>query len=68
MPRYFFPMYIGFRIEEDPTGTEFLSIEDAIRDARKAQHDIVCAGVPICRIEITDDQGRLLAAVPRANN
>jgi hypothetical protein len=61
-------MTFGTRVEEDPIGTEFLSVEDAIKDARIAQRDIESDGEPNCRIEITDDQGRLVATVPRANN
>jgi hypothetical protein len=66
MTRYFFHIYGDRSIERDATGTDFESLEEAIKDATRARGEILQdEGWESCRIDITDSDGAVIAVVPQ---
>jgi hypothetical protein len=70
MPRYHFNIRDAGKLEEDPDGTEFGSLDDAhqaaIKAARELIADMVLAGDVIDgqSFEITTDEGAIVLQVP----
>jgi hypothetical protein len=69
MARYFFHLIIGSRVEEDAVGTEFLSLEAAVADARQARLEIMRdEALDGCRIVISDKDGHVFTTLPQPDN
>ena len=64
MPRYFFHVHIGERVERDTVGLEFSDLEDAIAAAKQVRVDIMNEDdLDQLRLEIMDECGRIVAKV-----
>jgi Domain of unknown function (DUF6894) len=70
MPRYFFHIRTPEGCETDATGVEFDSLEDAMKDARRARGEMVADealgdnSLSTRMFEITDQSGNVLATLP----
>ena len=71
MPIFYFHLHTGNKVEKDCEGIEFPSLEAALADAHQAWReylrDEAIADPRQCHFEIMDDQGRVLAMVPRSD-
>jgi hypothetical protein len=74
MPKYFFHLHTENSIEPDSVGVEFPSLGAAMADAQRARREYLRdAGIEDpreerrCRFEITDQEGHVIAMVPRAD-
>lgn len=69
MPRFFFHIREGDKLDVDPEGTEFPSPEDAVADARKAAREMLAelllAGERLDgqHFEITSEDGNVVDVV-----
>lgn len=70
MPKFYFNIRNGDRLEVDPDALEFASIESAVFDARKAAKEILAEKliegevIDGQRFEITAEDGTILETVP----
>ena len=70
MPRYFFHIRNGTRLEKDPDGTEFDTVEQARDDAIKAAREIIAQQILQGEVvkaqlfEITTEDGEIVSTVP----
>ena len=74
MPKYFFHLHTENSIDPDGLGVEFPSLDAAVADARRALREYLRdEGIDDpreerrCRFEITDEHGRSITMVPRAD-
>jgi uncharacterized protein DUF6894 len=71
MPRFYFHLHTGTAVQMDQEGVEFPSLEATLADAYQAwREDLRDEGIDDsrqCHFEITDEQGRVLAVVPRGD-
>ena len=74
MPQYFFHLHTENSIDADGVGVDFPSLDAAVADARRALREYLRdEGIDDpreerrCRFEITDEQGRAITMVPRAD-
>jgi hypothetical protein len=71
MPRFYFHLHTGNAVQKDQEGVEFPSLEAALADAHQAWREhLTDEGIDDprqCHFQITDDQGRVLAVVPRGD-
>jgi hypothetical protein len=71
MPRFYFHLHTGTAVQMDPEGVEFPSLEAALADAYQAWREhLRDEGIDDsrqCHFEIMDEQGRVLAVVPRGD-
>jgi hypothetical protein len=72
MPRFFFHLHTDRAIDQDTTGVVFPTLEAAIADARLAlaeymRDENICSAPQRsqCRFEIEDQNGKLVATVPK---
>jgi hypothetical protein len=64
MPRYFFHVHIGNKLELDTIGLEFSGLDDAIAAAKQVRVYIMNEdNLDQLRLEIMDDSGRIVAKV-----
>ena len=74
MPKYFFHLHTEYSIWPDSVGVEFSTLGEAIADAQRARREYL-ADERIddpreerrCRFEITDQDGKIITMVPRAD-
>jgi hypothetical protein len=70
MPRYYFNIRKGDRLEKDPEGEELRSYERAVEEAKKAAKELLAAKVANGevvdgdRFEIANENGEVLGVVP----
>lgn len=70
MPKYYFHIRDGDKLEHDDLGTEFASVEHAVSDAKLAARgmmaEMLMAGEHLNgqEFEITDDRATVVATVP----
>jgi hypothetical protein len=74
MPKFFFHLHTENGIDRDSVGVDFPSLEAAVNDAQRARFEYLRdEGINDpreerrCRFEITDQDGRIITMVPRAN-
>ena len=74
MPKYFFHLHTENSIETDSVGVEFPSLEEAVSDALRARREYLQderiddpREERRCRFEITDQDGKIVMMVPRAD-
>jgi hypothetical protein len=70
MPRYYFHIRKGDEIEVDPEGTDFLTLDLAVSDARLAAKEMIAELLMADEVldgqqfEISDNRGKIVATVP----
>jgi hypothetical protein len=74
LPKFFFHLHTEGGLDPDSVGVDFPSLEAAVTDAQKARCEYLRdEGINDpreerrCRFEITDQGGRIIAMVPRAD-
>ena len=74
MPRYFFHLHTENSIDPDGVGVEFPCLEAAVADAQRARREYLLderiedpREERRCRFEITDQDGKIVTMVPRAD-
>ena len=74
MPKYFFRLHTANSVAPDSVGVEFPSLGEAVADAQRAlQEYLRDEGIDDpreerrCRFEITDQDGKIVTMVPRAD-
>ena len=64
MPRYFFHVHVGDKVERDPVGLEFSDLKDAIEEAQRARIEIMTEDdLDQLWLEIMDQSGLIVAKV-----
>jgi len=64
MPRYYFHVHIGDKVERDTVGLEFSDLDDAIASAKQVRVEIVHEDhLDQLWLEIMDEDGRIVAKV-----
>jgi hypothetical protein len=67
MPRYFFHVHIGEKVERDMIGLELPTLKDAVVNAEKARIEIMLEdALDELWLEIMDQSGKVVALVPAA--
>ena len=64
MPRYFFHVHIGDKVEHDTIGLELPDVKDAIAEAQRARVEIMTEDdLDQLWLEIMDQTGQIVAKV-----